>query len=510
MISSSVKPSISAVSAKSAEVLSRSSVGFTLFPTPFGGSMPPSLHALPSGAQATDVPPVGLTRRTPSCLAPGATRLAEPSVGSGCLGLLLVETRPECSLNQRGLCLTMKCLYRADFENALVLSFFVWTSRTLLSLCSPLITVRCGACLALMPPSTGYRVPAPAAVSVASLDAAPMLNDDPHCCLNVEVCPLLLLSITASCSRVARDSCCFLLLVGCADAHWFVVSLKAFAVQSTLAVLFCQQNKFNGSKAAASSVDIENQVGPGILWVDGWDRPADPGEEPCITCRTYRSYLPCMMLPIRGKGPEDRKAVPQSQKSPSMGHVEALSQGIALWVHQCLVASLEADVCYCDPAPSDSQLPAPPAMAGPSAVPSSSSTIPLPSCLDSGFPSASPFPEGADTSPQNLPQPPSLPQPIPIDPPSGPFPPSFPSLPNSSELGGPKGHRLPLPRNLEGYKNVKSTVNVPRGMQHPSPNLPPSFAADSVSTSSKQTMAPNLSMEPTASPPLASWSSLVK
>ncbi|GMH27072.1 hypothetical protein Nepgr_028915 [Nepenthes gracilis] len=34
--------------------------------------------------------------------------------------------------------------------------------------------------------------------------------------------------------------CCFLLLVGCADAHWFVVSLKAFAVQSMLAVLFCR------------------------------------------------------------------------------------------------------------------------------------------------------------------------------------------------------------------------------------------------------------------------------
>ncbi|GMH32036.1 hypothetical protein Nepgr_033880 [Nepenthes gracilis] len=34
--------------------------------------------------------------------------------------------------------------------------------------------------------------------------------------------------------------CCFLLSVGCVDAHWFVVSLKAFAVQSSLAVLFCR------------------------------------------------------------------------------------------------------------------------------------------------------------------------------------------------------------------------------------------------------------------------------
>ncbi|GMH22099.1 hypothetical protein Nepgr_023942 [Nepenthes gracilis] len=31
--------------------------------------------------------------------------------------------------------------------------------------------------------------------------------------------------------------CCFLLFVGCADAHWLVVSLNGFAVQSTLGVL---------------------------------------------------------------------------------------------------------------------------------------------------------------------------------------------------------------------------------------------------------------------------------
>ncbi|GMH22113.1 hypothetical protein Nepgr_023956 [Nepenthes gracilis] len=34
--------------------------------------------------------------------------------------------------------------------------------------------------------------------------------------------------------------CCFLLFVGCADAHWLVVSLNGFAVQSTLAVLHCR------------------------------------------------------------------------------------------------------------------------------------------------------------------------------------------------------------------------------------------------------------------------------
>ncbi|GMH31263.1 hypothetical protein Nepgr_033106 [Nepenthes gracilis] len=166
-------------------------------------------------------------------------------------------------------------------------------------------------------------------------------------------------------------------------------------------------------------------------------------------------------------------------------------------------------VWFCDPTPSGFQLSAPPAMADPSGVSASSSTISVPSCLDSVFPSASPFPGGVDIPFQNLPQPSSLPQPIPNDPSGGPFPPSFPSLPNSSELGGPKGDRLPLPRNLEGRKNMKSAVNVPRVMQHPSPNLPPGFAVDSVSASSKQPMAPNLSMKPAASPPPASWSSVV-
>ncbi|GMH15538.1 hypothetical protein Nepgr_017379 [Nepenthes gracilis] len=34
--------------------------------------------------------------------------------------------------------------------------------------------------------------------------------------------------------------CYFLLFVGCADAHWPVVSMNGFAVQSTLAVLHCR------------------------------------------------------------------------------------------------------------------------------------------------------------------------------------------------------------------------------------------------------------------------------
>ncbi|GMH25399.1 hypothetical protein Nepgr_027242 [Nepenthes gracilis] len=54
------------------------------------------------------------------------------------------------------------------------------------------------------------------------------------------------------------------------------------------------------------------------------------------------------------------------------------------------------------------------------------------------------------------------------------------------------------------------SCNVLRVTQHPFPNLPPSFVADSVSASSKQPMAPNLTMEPVSSPPPTSWSSGVK
>ncbi|GMH15638.1 hypothetical protein Nepgr_017479 [Nepenthes gracilis] len=48
---------------------------------------------------------------------------------------------------------------------------------------------------------------------------------------------------------------------------------------------------------------------------------------------------------------------------------------------------------------------------------------------------------------------------------------------------------------------MKSIVNAPGVMQHPSPNLPPGSAADSVSASTKQLMVPKLSLEPAASPP---------
>ncbi|GMH16967.1 hypothetical protein Nepgr_018808 [Nepenthes gracilis] len=52
--------------------------------------------------------------------------------------------------------------------------------------------------------------------------------------------------------------------------------------------------------------------------------------------------------------------------------------------------------------------------------------------------------------------------------------------------------------------DTEMAANVPRVMQHPFPNLPSGFAADSISASLKQPMAPNLSTEPAASPPPAS------
>ncbi|GMH31907.1 hypothetical protein Nepgr_033751 [Nepenthes gracilis] len=95
----------------------------------------------------------------------------------------------------------------------------------------------------------------------------------------------------------------------------------------------------SGSKAAASSVDIEKysldsidhdgleSIRPGNSVVDGCvDRAlVDPRcEEPRQLVAPIRRCLPHMMLPVRGKGPEDiEKAAPISQNSPSMGRVEA-------------------------------------------------------------------------------------------------------------------------------------------------------------------------------------------
>ncbi|GMH16171.1 hypothetical protein Nepgr_018012 [Nepenthes gracilis] len=71
-------------------------------------------------------------------------------------------------------------------------------------------------------------------------DAAPMLNDGPIAVLNVEDCSLLPLEYNSNQLSGCRGlDAVFLLFVGCADAHWLVVSLNGFAVQSTLAVLHC-------------------------------------------------------------------------------------------------------------------------------------------------------------------------------------------------------------------------------------------------------------------------------